>query len=123
MKMMSILAFLALSSTVSAQASILLASKTGSIILDQSSFPSAMKPGVEILNKKCDQCHDLSRVVKPLETGKAADGSSFGKADIKAYVVKKMRRPGVILSQQEAREVIRVLEYIQEESPATGTSH
>lgn len=123
MKMMSILTFLVLSSTVSAQASILMTSKNGSIILDPWPFPSAMKPGVEILNTKCDQCHDLSRVVKPIETGKAADGSSFGKADIKAYVVKKMRRPGVILSQQEAREVIRVLEYIQEKAPAGGTNH
>lgn len=122
---MKILPFLALHIflvAVSAQASLLMTSKSGSTILNQSQFPAAMKAGVEILNGKCDLCHDLSRVVKPLETGKAADGSSFGKADIKAYVVKKMRRPGVILSQQEAREVIKVLEYIQGEIPDGGRS-
>lgn len=116
MRMLPLLALTFLC-TVSAQASLLITSKSGSAILDPSQFPIAMKTGVEILNEKCDLCHDLSRVVKPLETGKAADGSSFSKADIKAYVVKKMRRPGVILSQKEAREVIRVLEYIQEEKP------
>ena len=114
MKISPLLALLILLSTVSAHANRLLTTKDGSMILNLSQFPPALVPGSELLNKKCDLCHDLSRVVNPLETGKAADGSAFGKADIKAYVVKKMRRPGVILSQQEAREVIKVLEYIQE---------
>ena len=118
MKVLPIVAFTILLGTVSAQASLLVTSKSGSAILNPSHFPSSMKDGVEILNNKCDMCHDLSRVVKPLETGKAADGTSFSKADIKAYVVKKMRRPGVILSQKEARDVIRILEYIQDEMPA-----
>lgn len=122
MKILPLLALHMFLYAVSAQASLLTTSKSGSTILNQSQFPAAMKAGVEILNGKCDLCHDLSRVVKPLETGKAADGSSFGKADIKTYVVKKMRRPGVILSQQEAREVIKVLEYIQEEIPEGGRS-
>lgn len=122
MKILPLLALHIFLCAVSAQASLLTTSKSGSTILNQSQFPAAMKTGVEILNGKCDLCHDLSRVVKPLETGKAADGSSFGKADIKTYVVKKMRRPGVILSQQEAREVIKVLEYIQGETPEGGRS-
>ncbi len=104
-------------SPVSVQAHLLLTAKDGSVSLDPSRFPAAMKPGVEVINKKCDSCHDITRIIKPLETGQAADGSSFTKAEVKEYVIKKMRRPGVILSQHEARDVIRVMEYIQAEAP------
>lgn len=123
MKLFLLLALLMLVSPISTQAHLLLTSKDGSVSLEPSRFPSSMKSGVEVLNKKCDSCHDLTRIIRPLETGRAADGSTFSKAEVREYVIKKMRRPGVILSQQEARDIIRVMEYIMDEAPESGRKH
>ncbi len=106
--------------SVSAQAHLFLTNKDGTVTLDPSRFPANLKPGVEVINKKCDACHDILRIIRPLETGRAADGSSFTKSEVREYVIKKMRRPGVILSQQEAREIIRVMEHIQNEASGSG---
>jgi len=117
MKIISLLALFIMLSFVSVQARLLLTSKDGSVVLDASRFPATLKPGVDVINGKCNVCHDLTRIIRALETGRTANGSTFGKAEAKEFVIKKMRRPGVTLSQQEAREVIQVMEYILDEAP------
>lgn len=117
MKAISLFALFILLSSVSVQARLLLTSKDGGVILDPSRFPASMKTGVATINDKCNACHDLARIIKALETGRTANGSTFGKAEAKEFVIKKMRRPGVTLSQQEARDVIQLMEYILDEAP------
>lgn len=88
------------------------ATKDGKVAFDQSQFPSKMKPGVSILNTKCDSCHSLERVFNALETGYTVSGLSFKRPDLKPFVIKKMRRPDMNLSTQEASELLKTLQYM-----------
>jgi hypothetical protein len=90
--------------------------KNGKVSFDESRFPPKLKAGVTILNSKCESCHSLERVFNALETGYTISGLSFKRADVKQFVIKKMRRPDVNLSTQDAAELLRALQYILDQS-------
>lgn len=116
MKFVVITILLLLPVLVSAQTLPVVATKDGKVAFDQSQFPSKMKQGVAILNTKCDSCHSLERVFNALETGYTISGLSFKRPDLKPFVIKKMRRPDINLSTQEAAELLRTLQYLLDQS-------
>jgi hypothetical protein len=89
--------------------------KNGKVAFDESRFPAKLKAGVAILNTKCESCHSLERVFNALETGYTISGLSFKRSDVKQFVIKKMRRPDVNLSTQQAAELLKALQYMLEQ--------
>ncbi|WP_250680815.1 hypothetical protein [Geomonas sp. Red32] len=88
------------------------ATKDGKVAFDEARFPAKMKAGVAILNTKCESCHSLDRIFNALETGYTISGSSFKRADLKPFVIKKMRRSDINMSTQQAAELLRTLQYL-----------
>ncbi|GFO55808.1 hypothetical protein GMSM_28150 [Geomonas sp. Red276] len=86
--------------------------KDGKLAFDEARFPTKMKAGVTLLNTKCDSCHSLERILNALETGYTMSGLPFKRADLKPFVIKKMRRSDINLSTQEAAELLRTLQYL-----------
>lgn len=115
MKSLLLIFFFLLPVPVYAQSNLQLISQCGRDILDAEKFPAKVQAGIEVLNSKCYICHSLSRLTNALETGRTESGASFGKSDIKSFVIKKMRRPDVNISKQQASEILKVIEYILNE--------
>jgi hypothetical protein len=122
MKSLLLIFILLLPVSVCAQSNLQLISQCGRDVLDAERYPANVQAGIDVLNSKCYICHSLSRLTNALETGRTESGESFGKSDIKSFVIKKMRRPDVNISKQEASEIMKVLEYILNEGSESKIS-
>jgi len=101
---------------VCAQATQFVSIKNERVGFDESRFPAGMKAGVAILNNKCESCHSLGRVVSAIEEGHTISGLPFTRSGVRQFVIRKMRRPDVNLSTQEAAELLKVLQYLSDQT-------
>jgi len=117
MKLVVIGVLLLMPVVVYAQATQFVSIKNDRAGFDESRFPAEMKAGVAILNNKCESCHSLGRVISALEDGHTISGLPFTRSGVRQFVIRKMRRPDVKLSSQEAAELLKVLQYMADQTP------
>jgi hypothetical protein len=82
-------------------------------------FPSDYADRLKLFESKCSKCHNLDRPITALRTGVTpVSGGKFDDAEIKAYVVKMMRKPNSGIEQSDAKEILLLLRLAR--SLATG---
>ena len=86
----------------------------GDVRFDVTRFPSNLKDQVELVNTRCTTCHSLARVVEALDTGRTISGALFDKIYIRSLLIKKRRNPAANITAEEARTIVQILGYIQD---------
>jgi hypothetical protein len=88
--------------------------------LQPEQFPSEHQDRLKLFEAKCSKCHNLDRPITALRTGiTPISHGKFEDAEIKAYVVKMMRKPNSGIEQSDAKEILILLRFAR--SLATGT--
>jgi mono/diheme cytochrome c family protein len=82
-------------------------------------FPAEHKDRLKLFEAKCSKCHNLDRPITALRTGLTPiSQGKFDDAEIKAYVVKMMRKPNSGIEQNDAKEILLLLRFAR--TLATG---
>jgi hypothetical protein len=83
-------------------------------------FPSDYQDRLKLFEAKCSKCHNLDRPIAALRTGiTPISHGKFDDAEIKAYVVKMMRKPNSGIEQNDAKEILILLRFAR--SLASGS--
>jgi hypothetical protein len=82
-------------------------------------FPAEHQERLKLFEAKCSKCHNLDRAITALRTGLTPiSHGKFDDAEIKAYVVKMMRKPNSGIEQSDAKEIVLLLRFAR--TLATG---
>jgi hypothetical protein len=75
-------------------------------------FPAEHQPRLKLFETKCSKCHNLERPIIALRTGVTPiSHGKFEDAEIKAYVVKMMRKPNSGIEHEDAKEIVILLRF------------
>jgi len=84
--------------------------------LDAEKFPAEMKKNYQILLSKCAGCHSLQITIQAVRTGQGKSWEPFNKQTARECVVRMMRKTGADISNQDAKAVINLLNYLFDEN-------
>ncbi len=84
------------------------------IRLDVASFPPHLKEQVQLVNTRCTKCHSLWRVIEAIDSGRTTSGAPFDKYYVRSLIIKKKRHPAASLSSEEAKAILQLFGYIQD---------
>ena len=94
----------------SARAELPLGPDRASIVVD--GFPEDQRKRYKVFERACSRCHSLERPIQALLDGRTpVTNALFEEAELRAYVIKMMRKRGSGIGKEDARELIVFLNF------------
>jgi len=103
--------------TANADARIKVKGRGPALNFDPASIPAQFQASFELMSKKCIKCHTMERTVIAIQTGRAPiTGQPFDRASIMAYGIKMLRKPNSDMSKKEVKDIVMLLNYLNDEN-------